>query len=148
MKETHWRWGRWRKAGFNAKGKPRWKFRAFTHDFGVRFTAPAPPPKRGKLGWHKRPSLFMPRLAARVVLEIVKVRAERLNDISEEDAKAEGAPEPTGHIGFYPAPWATGKPGPINYRESFRKLWESINGVGSWDLNDFVWVIEFRRLPP
>ncbi len=148
VKETHWRWGKWMKNGLNAKGKPRWRFRAFNHDFGVRFTAPAPPPKRGKLGWHKRPSIFMPRLASRILLEIVKVRAERLQDISEKDAIAEGAPKPTGSIGHYPAPWATGKPGPITYVQTYEKLWKSINGVASWDANDFVWVIEFKRIKP
>jgi hypothetical protein len=145
VKETHWRYGQWRHNGVTAKGRQKWKFVPLLHDLGVQFKSPAPTPMRGKTGWHKRPSLFMPRLASRVVLEIVKVRAERLNDIGESGAVAEGAPEPTGHIGFYPAPWATGKPGPINYRESFRKLWESINGVGSWDRNDYVWAIEFKK---
>lgn len=143
VKETHWRWGKWIKNGVNAKGKPRWKFRANTHDFGVQFKAPAPPPKRGKLGWHKRPSLFMPRLAARAVLEIVKVRAERLQDISEADAMAEGV-QPI-RLGFLDGRDG-GNNSRLSYIEAYGELWESINGVGSWDRNDYVWVIEFKRL--
>lgn len=93
-----------------------------------------------------RPSIFMPRWASRITLEIVDVEAERLNAISEADAKAEGAPEPTGRRGAYPAPWATAKAGPTDYRESYRSLWNKINGRGAWEKNPWVWVITFRRL--
>ena len=95
-----------------------------------------------------RPSIFMPRRASRLTLEIVSVRAERLHDITEEDAKAEGAPEPTGKLGCYPAPWATCTPGPLSFRETFRTLWDNINakrGFG-WELNPWVWRIEFKRI--
>lgn len=94
------------------------------------------------------PSIFCRRVASRITLEITAVRVERLNDISEADAKAEGSPAPTGRRGCYPAPWATAKAGPCNYRESYRKLWESINGIGSWAANPWVWVITFRRMKP
>lgn len=95
-----------------------------------------------------KPSIFMPRVGSRITLEITRVRVERLNDISEADAIAEGASAPTGKHGSYPAPWATSVPGPVNYRESYRKLWESINGARSWTLNPWVWILEFRRAVP
>jgi hypothetical protein len=83
-----------------------------------------------------RPSIFMPRWASRITLEIVSIRAERVQEISEEDANLEG-------VDFIPsAPAAT------NHRTSFAGLWDSINakrGFG-WDVNPWVWVIEFKRV--
>jgi hypothetical protein len=83
------------------------------------------------LGWYKRPSLFMPKAACRIFLKITNVRVERLQDISEEDAKAEGV---FIHA-VYPSP-----------RMEFANLWESINGKESWNANPWVWVIEFERI--
>ncbi len=74
--------------------------------------------------------MFMPRRFSRILLEITAVRVERLQEISEADAKAEGVdPAECCHA----------------YYHGYRKLWESINGAGSWDRNDWVWVIEFAR---
>ena len=82
-------------------------------------------------GW--KPSIHMPRSASRILLEITGVRVERLRDISEEDAKSEGAHA----INFgYGDCYALG----------FKQIWESINGHGSWDLNPWVWVIDFKRI--
>jgi hypothetical protein len=82
------------------------------------------------------PSIFMPRWASRITLEITGVRAERLNDISEEDAIAEGVDTTCDELGrFVPS-------------VSYRNLWESINGPGSWAANPWVWVVEFRRIAP
>ena len=85
--------------------------------------------------------MFMPRWASRITLEITSVRVERLRDISEDDAKAEGCqpPFPLTHAGAVI---------PLRWHGAYRKLWESINGPGSWEANPFVWVIEFRRLTP
>lgn len=84
------------------------------------------------------PSIHMPRWSCRIVLEIVSVRVERLNEISEQDAIAEGV---DGHdsagallTGWYEKP-----------RKAFQRLWEQINGNGSWEQNPWVWVIEFKR---
>lgn len=89
-----------------------------------------------------RPSIHMPRWASRINLEITGVRVERLQDISEADAKSEGAPDYEEGVDAPPPDgeheWA--------YRASFQRLWESINGAGSWDANPWVWVVEFRRL--
>lgn len=96
------------------------------------------------------PSIHMPRWASRITLEITGVRVERLQDISEADAKAEGA-DPlsvagfsTDDLTFIDAPLM----GPNSpYKNGFASLWESINGEGSWKANPWVWVVEFRRLP-
>lgn len=94
--------------------------------------------------WRKRPSIHMPRWASRITLEITGVRVERLRDISEDDAIAEGIERDTGmwrHYGCPTQAW-------IHPRDSYRSLWESINGPGSWDANPFVWAVEFRRVTP
>ncbi len=89
-----------------------------------------------------RPSIFMPRWASRITLEIVSVRVERLQDISEEDARGEGIARAADGYWFNYAP-----DGPTIQKasDSYRTLWESINGPGSWDRNDWVWAIEFRK---
>lgn len=82
-----------------------------------------------------RPSIHMPRAASRITLEVTGVRVEKLQDISEADAQAEGAAR---HIS--PAAFLTG------HRQGYRLLWESINGPDSWAANPWVWVIEFKRI--
>lgn len=90
---------------------------------------------------HWRPCLFMPRWASRITLEIEAVRVERLQEIGEEDALAEGCNGdcPVGHIPSH-------KKSPCVYH--YAQLWESINGPGSWDANPWVWVIQFMRVQP
>lgn len=85
-----------------------------------------------------KPSIYMPRRASRITLEIMSVRGERLQDISEEDAKAEGC-----EWSQWSFPNST-RPG----KSAYRALWESINGPGSWDQNPWVWVIEFKEVKP
>jgi hypothetical protein len=86
--------------------------------------------------WKKKPSIHMPRWASRLTLEITGVRVERLNEISQPDIAAEGIDcHPTGNHRTQE-----------HYRSQFQFLWESIYGVGSWALNPWVWVIEFRRV--
>ncbi|WP_155877801.1 hypothetical protein [Klebsiella pneumoniae] len=97
----------------------------------------------GRSCW--KPSIHMPRAASRILLEITDVRVERLNAISEEDARAEGIidggclncgePEPCGCAN--PEPDAT---------DAFAYLWQSIYGQESWNANPWVWVIEFKRV--
>lgn len=96
-----------------------------------------------------RPSIFMPRFASRITLEIVSVRVERLQEISEEDAKAEGTTPFCGDDCAYLPVDLLRSTQYLNvpcYRIGYFQLWESINGKGSWDENPFVWVIEFKRL--
>lgn len=98
-----------------------------------------------------RPSIHMPRAASRIDLEITGVRAERLQDISEEDAKAEGAdcliadnctPADRAILDF--PLMECGSP----YRNGYALLWDAINGDGAWAANPWVWVVEFRRVKP
>jgi hypothetical protein len=101
----------------------------------------------GKHGGNWRPSIFMKRWASRITLEVTGVRVERVKDISEEDAAAEGATpaicgieERMGEV--------------INvrsHRTGFVHLWQSINGDRegcSWEANPWVWVVEFRVINP
>jgi len=100
---------------------------------------------RGDLLW--RPSIHMPRWACRLVLEITRVRVERLQQISDADCWAEGIEEYDGLLDeaeICRLAKAMGRsiedPQPI-----FAALWEQINGAGAWDANPWVWVMEFRR---
>lgn len=93
-------------------------------------------------GYRYRPSIHMPRWASRLTLDVLAVRVERLQDITEEDAKAEGAP-----CEFAPG-WYIDAFGALmgrQYRYGFAALWESINGRESWMANPWVWVIGFKR---
>lgn len=126
-----------------------------------------------KEGWHHpdkdgpqpgprwTPSIHMPKVAARIWLEVTDVRVERLQEISEEDAKAEGVQRNcegvlakcpactdeckakdewfhyTRDLDDFPA---------FNAKESFESLWHSINGAESWEANPWVWVVSFKVL--
>lgn len=84
------------------------------------------------------PSIHMPRWASRITLRVVDVRVERVQEISESDAKAEGV-----------AAWHNTTDGTV-YRPEFCLLWDSINaaiGFG-WEVNPWVWVVEFERAQP
>jgi hypothetical protein len=92
-----------------------------------------------------KPSIFMPRAASRITLEITSVRVERLQDISETDALEEGIVSAGDGNGFQLADTTHYS---NDQRESYASLWESLNGEGSWDLNPWVWVIEFKKAKP
>lgn len=104
-------------------------------------------------GWGKlRPGMFMPRWASRITLELVSVRAERVQDITEADAIAEGVETHAQKYGLPEAklhgitPWYRYDDKPcaaVSAVESYRTLWESINGAGSWAANPYVWRLEF-----
>jgi hypothetical protein len=79
------------------------------------------------------PSIHMPRWASRITLEVTGVRVERLQEISDADALAEGVDRTNTSISGYA-------------KERYRTLWEQINGPGSWEANPWVWVVEFRKL--
>ncbi|WJN61309.1 hypothetical protein [Pseudomonas sp. SO81] len=100
------------------------------------------------IGERWRPSIHMPRAACRIVLEITAVRVERLRDISGDQALAEGIYSNPAMNGMYTADGdlhTSKHDGPV---EAFAKLWESINGAGSWAANPWVWVVEFKRVTP
>ena len=87
------------------------------------------------------------RWASRITLEITSVRVERLQEISIEDAKAEGAWGPDDSIVQKVADYFGTDIFSANPRKAFQMLWESINGPDSWAANPWVWAIEFRRVP-
>jgi len=106
------------------------------------------------------PSIHMPRWASRILLEVVSVRVERLQDISEADAIAEGVDDIDGER-IDSERWIKASvlalDGPSKHRghsfvqrhrAAFWDLWESINGEGSWKANPWVWVVEFKRVTP
>lgn len=108
-----------------------------------------------------RPSILMPRLASRITLEVKNVRVERVQDISEGDAIAEGAERnvDAGHEGEWQPDWGyrtlcAHYPSGCECfpnataRDWYRELWNTINGDGSWAADPWVWVIEFERLKP
>ncbi|HFO2431561.1 TPA: hypothetical protein ACHJFN_002511 [Klebsiella pneumoniae] len=119
-------------------------FYEFTGTFSDGWKGFETPPKVSDAG-KLRPSIHMPRWASRILLEITSVRVERLNAISEEDARAEGIidggclncgePEPCGCAN--PEPDAT---------DAFAYLWQSIYGQENWNADPWVWVIEFKRI--
>lgn len=104
-----------------------------------------------------KPSIHMPRWASRITLEIKSVKVERLQDISEEDALAEGVSFDSGWEESLGEGYTSGS-GYLNYqseddayefgtaKESFRSLWNKINGADSWNQNPWVWVIEFKKV--
>jgi len=99
-----------------------------------------------------KPSIFMPREAARIFLEVKSVRVERVQDISEKDAKSEG-------INHYKTPcimWACKRFNQMGCKDNapnlnrcgYRILWDTLNAKRgySWDSNPWVWVYEFMRV--
>jgi len=93
---------------------------------------------RGGLLW--RPGIHMPRWASRITLEVTGVRVEELQEISYEDAKAEGAE-------FWRNDGTLTELPPCSaHRYEFEDLWTSIHGADSWNANPWVWVVSFQRL--
>ena len=86
-----------------------------------------------------KPSIHMPRWASRILLEITDIRVERLQNISEEDARAEGCDnsksESAISVGWHEKP-----------KKAFRRVWEGTGG--DWDANPWVWAISFNRVQP
>jgi hypothetical protein len=89
-------------------------------------------PNYPQVSW--KPSIHMPRRASRITLEVTGVRVERLQDISEEDARAEGCAE-----------WQSTSMLCLA-TDAFKTLWTKINGAESWAANPYVWCVSFRRV--
>jgi hypothetical protein len=114
----------------------------------------------GLCGW--KPSIYMPRWASRLTLDVINVRVERLQDINETDAISEGMaalsretllklfPDYAEAVGLYSREPQHRPPLGPTPRERFWRLWDSINvkrGFG-WNANPWVWVVEFKRVTP
>lgn len=106
-------------------------------------------PDQGNRFWKKRPSIFMPRWASRITLEITGVRVERVQEISNEDAWDEGC-----RLFDDREYWKNDYIGAVvladTPRDEFQGLWNSINAKRgfSWESNPWVWVVEFKRIKP
>ncbi len=142
VRETHYLYGKWVKNGLSKTGRQKFKFKALKKE-AKYFNCPPDKivTKKNETGWFKRPSIFMPKWALRITLEITDIRAERVRGITTNGIQAEGVKLNKG-------------PGGVFYAESaynaFEELWNSINEKRgySWESNPFVWVIEFKKIKP
>ena len=154
IKEAAWMWCEKKPNGTTKTGKQKWLYEPL-REAPVVYCADHPDKPTLKIaheetgnewGWRKKIGRFLPRWASRTTLEIVSVRVERLSDISEEDAIADGCIkfpfEDSCAYTFY----ENDKTGHATHTGAYRKLCESLNGSGSWDLNPWVWVVEFKTL--
>jgi hypothetical protein len=143
VRETCWIFGWWKRDGKTRTGKARWRF-VIDPSHQVRFDDPPREERCTKRegpipGWCRRPSIHMPRWASRITLDVTNVRVERLQDITEADALAEGMPD-TSSV-WDGVPGKRGGP-----RETFQTLWNAINAKRApWSSNPWVWVVEFSR---
>lgn len=137
--------GKWnqRPLPYGKPGDRLWVRESFNHD-GNHYIYAADLNDAGVQKWAAKwkPSIHMPRSASRILLEITGVRVERLKDISECDAKAEGSYV----CDYFGRRLLDQSSNQGCYKWGYRSIWESLNGSGSWDLNPFVWVVEFKTL--
>jgi hypothetical protein len=171
VRETFYAYGRWVKNGLSKNGKQKYKFNDFTllsnSDFKYKYEDCKPQRiktgRENEIGWYKRPSLFMPKQACRLFLEVTEIGAEKINSISESDSIKEGvenciADKETfgcraqgmriyrdylrkdNSLKNYP------NNGYGTAKASFETLWYKINGEQSWQSNPFVWVYTFKRV--
>lgn len=146
VRERHWRWGKWVRDGKTPAGRQRWRFRA-DRDASPRFSEPARLGKRGsnRKGWFLRPSIFLPRRHARLFVRVAQVRTERLQAITESDARAEGVDKQfivsirIGGIGHDLRI-------PNSHRGGFYAIWTKLNGKRSWHDNPEVVVLDFALM--
>lgn len=142
VRENLWLYGRWRQEGTTAKGRPSQtldligKVVAFEKPADIAYYG-------GKAGFAFRPGIHMPRWASRLTLTVTDVRVQRLQEIDEADAIAEGIEAATApHEGWQHYGERDGLPGIIAV-DSYRTLWDSINGAGAWKANPWVVAVTF-----
>jgi hypothetical protein len=168
VRETFYAWGRWETRFSAKKGRDEWHFIDMAKESGNDYLYAANGvsdtqafiKRRSTIEpmYWKRPSIFMPRAASRITLEVTGVRVQRVQAISDDDAIAEGLYRieiGSGYLDRYsatPTTWAEAVEGTGNADGipalAFRDLWDSINakrGFG-WATNPLVWVVEFKRL--
>jgi hypothetical protein len=161
VKETFYAYGYWTKTFDTEEGRDVWHFNDETNKHGETYRYFDNAPLRSalrtrkslQLGWYKRPAIFMPRDVSRLTLEVTEVRVQRLQEISEADAIAEGVErwvvgDGWREYGLSPEDEAVVNAPMPTARESYRTLWDSINGPGSWDANDWVWAVTFKVVQP
>ena len=143
VRESYFQFGHWEPVpGEVTRNGGRQKWRFIPDNEAVRFDPPSAYRKGRHAGdpatpaWHQRLGRFMPRRYSRLTLLVTDRRVQRVRDISEEDAVAEGV-APFRDSGSYISPkhpdgkWRAGD----NAYTMYRDLWNAINGAGSWDAN-------------
>lgn len=146
VKEAHWRWGIWQPSRQRPSG---WRFLPVgRHGPPVlfRLSPGAREAEREEIGWHKRSPLYLPREHSRLTLELDAVRFQRLQEISETDAQAEGVGESAFVHESNPAIWAAHAH--ERYRLLFTGRWDAINSKRpgcSWE--DDPWVVALTLRP-
>jgi hypothetical protein len=161
VRETYYDYGYWFEDGYTKTDKIKWRFQSvIPSPSDIRFFENPPedvkPNSYRKLGWYKRLGRFMPYIRCRTKLKITSITVEALHDITEEDAIREGVEViilDDDHL-----PNLGGKRVYNDYLDSdyfvsnavdsFRTLWQAINGEDSWNANPWVWRIEFEKIKP
>lgn len=172
VKEEHYRYGHWVPDGKTKTGRKKWKFVAdkntsleiIGEDPYMVYYSDEPPyvyrksrdkSNPGKNQWYKRLARFMPKKYARIWLEVTSIRVERVKSISFADAEDEGVKclivgQEIRYMNYMwrddPAYIEYKSPTFANPIDSFRTLWQSINGADSWKANPWVWVVSFKIL--
>jgi hypothetical protein len=162
VRETFFAYGRWETRYSEKEKRDELRFVDMTPECGWTYQYAADDPDlplvKGRgvtAGWYKRPAIHMPRVASRIQLEVIGVRVERLQDLSDADAVAEGIDRGENNFSRgavyrdYSSPdsrdtadWFSSP------TDSYRTLWERINGPDSWEANPWIWVVEFGRVRP
>lgn len=146
VKESAWMWCERVPFGKTPKGRPKWSYQPMK-GAPIFYAADHPekpqqmiasPHTGNEWGWRFKVGRFIPGWAVRIELEVQGVRIERLHDITDEDAWAEGI-DTSEALSMGCTEGAA--------RAAYSALWERIHGEGSWDVNPWVWVVIFRRLP-
>jgi hypothetical protein len=174
IREMYYDYGLWDSDGYTKTGKIKWTFQSvIPSSADIRYFENPPedvrPNSYRKPGWYKRMGRFMPYFYVRTKLLIKSISVERLHDITEEDAIKEGVevdewtwgpmafPDGTidksliGKKTKWYRDYSNHKDGLKHWfndgaRASFITLWQSINGVESWNTNPWTWRIEFERI--
>lgn len=154
VRETFVAFGRWETRFSDKKKRDEWHFVDMTLELGLQYRFDgADLSKKRYAGamptWCIRPSIFMPRAASRIQLEIVSVRVERLQDISDADIVAEGIDMEAlaeSQDRYDIVCKGSGASGRATERTAWRDLWESTGG--DWDANPWCWAITFKRVAP
>ncbi len=145
VRETHYRYGHWIKNGLTKTGKQRWGFVSLIDSIRYYDNPPdvVQPNSFRDDAWYKRPSIFMPRWAARTILEKTEIRVERVQGINLSDIYSEGCPLEKASIFNDPL---TGYELQAQATEWFANLLDSINIKRGyfWASNYWVWVISYK----
>lgn len=122
---------------------------AYNNGWSTVYRADGEPANWEHYGLNWKPSIFMPRKFSRITLEVTAVRVQRLQDISDEDALAEGIVSrhrPSFRMDGYGLPEWTEEDCRQSPIDAYRDLWNSINGPKAWGLNPYVFAYTFKKI--